>query len=155
MNNIMINKSELIDIFNYSETYEIPNNYDIPYINNVLSKGQLLSLNKDNVEYSWCHYMGNLGSFRYKQSNPNNEYNDIIIKLDNISDIYECDETTEYSKIHECLGLTFIPNKISTIPLYSLIGYDSKNNCWLIFVNDGEEPNENTRPSYYYNNLTP
>ena len=147
----MINKSELINIFNHLEAYEIPNNFSIPYIDAALSIGQLCSLNKDNVEYSWCHYIGNLGCFRYKDQNSN--YTNVNIELDNISDIYECDNTTNYSKIHECLGLTFIPNKLSTIPLYSLVGYDSKNSCWLIFSNDGKEPDENTRPSYYYKNL--
>jgi len=151
MNSKMINKSELIDIFNHSDAYEIPTNYDIPYINDALSIGQLSNLNKDNVEYSWCHYMGKLGSFRYKE--PDFQYRDVIIELDNISDIYECDETTNYCKIHECLGLTFIPNKLATIPLYSLIGYDNNNHCLLIFSNDGQEPDENTRPSYYYKNL--
>jgi hypothetical protein len=155
MNSKMINKSELIDIFNHSDFYEIPTNYDIPYINHALSIGQLTNLNKDNVEYSWCHYMGKLGSFRYKEPNPDNEYvyKEVIIELDNISDIYECDETTNYCKIHECLGLTFIPNKLSTIPLYSLVGYDNNNDCWLIFSNDDKEPTKNTRPTYYYNNL--
>jgi hypothetical protein len=147
----MISKYKLINIFNQLDAYEIPNNYNNTYINDILSIGQLYSLNKDNIEYSWCHYIGNLGCFRYKQSNL--QYNDVNINLDDISDIYECDETINYSKIHECLGLTFIPNELSTIPLYSLIGYDSINNCWLIFVNDNKEPNENTRPSYYYKNL--
>jgi hypothetical protein len=46
MNSKMINKSELIDIFNHSDAYKIP------YINDTLSIGQLTNLNKDNVEYS-------------------------------------------------------------------------------------------------------
>jgi hypothetical protein len=40
--------------------------------------------------------MGRLGSFRYNESNPDNQYayKDVNIELDNISDIYECDENT-------------------------------------------------------------
>jgi len=147
----MISKELLYGKLNHIDAYEIPFNYDNCYMDNAFSKEQLCSINKDNVEYSWCHYIGNLGCFRYKE--PNRQYRDVNIELDNISDIYECNETTEYSKIHECLGLAFIPNEISTIPIYSLIGYDSKNNCWLIFANDDKEPTENTKPTYYYNNL--
>lgn len=149
----MIIKELLYGKLNHKEAYEIPSIYDIPYINNVFSKGQICSTNKDNVEYTWCNYIGNLGAFRYKQ--PDLNYKDVNVELNDISDINECDETIEYSKIHECLGLAFIPNNISTIPIYSLIGYDSKNSCWLIFVNNNEEPTENTKPSYYYNNLIP
>jgi len=147
----MISKELLYGKLNHMDAYEIPSIYNIPYIDEAFSKGQLCSINKDNVEYCWCHYIGSLGSFRYKE--PNWQYRDVNIELVDISDIYECNETTEYSKIHECLGLAFIPNEISTIPIYSLIGYDSKNNCWLIFVNNNETPTENTKPTYYYNNL--
>ena len=157
---MIISKISLLDSFKHDNIYEVPSNYDIPYINNITSNGEKWYLSaKRNVEYTWYNYIGKLGSFKYrelvKDTTDQYTYKFVKIELDNISDIYECSEktTTNFAKLHECIGVVIIPNKISIIPIYSLIGYDPINNCWVIFSNYNNQLTENDTPDYYYNNL--
>lgn len=96
--------------------------------------------NNNKGLYTWDSSIGNYGGFIY--NNNNNLINEEI-KLENIGEIQECLSTVQYSHINNCIGLNYTTINLNNIPKGSKYGWDSKNNCWIYYLNN------NIKPSYY------
>ena len=100
----------------------------------------------NNIYYTWDVSIGKYGGFQYK--NSNDEITTEEIKLENISEIFECLETFEYSHINDCIGISETTIDLPNIPKGSKFGWDHNANCWVYFNNNS------IKPSYYAKKLT-
>ena len=100
---------------------------------------------KNKEYYTWDISIGELGGFKYK--NSNNEIKIEEIKLNNIGEITKCLETFEYSHINDCIGISETTIDLPNIPICTKFGWDDKAYCWVYFENN------KIKPSYFAKKL--
>ncbi len=98
-------------------------------------------LAKIYTEYEWDPSIGTIGGFKYIKYD--NDVDEKHITLDNISNIFKCNENITYVNKENCSGLSKTNIELDNIPINSLYGWDHVNNAWVYYIDD--------IPSYYSN----